>query len=188
MKHRQLCPLPGPMTVWAIRRVALGVAASVTLLLPAPGAAETPSPAPLCRETAAPPVRRCAAVPTLPAGHSPSAEGPGDSVRLVLGGQRAVIDPETGELLEPRRATLDVSRRLFDRLRVPRRLEERRLPNGAWVLGLEGRLLHPLFATVDGDGRPIPTHAWRRLDPQGSTPERDEVKGGGARTGEGEEQ
>jgi len=195
MKRRQLCPLPTGSTLratfsvahWTACWVALGMATATTLL-PAPAAAETPPAAPRCRETPAPAAGQCSAAPSPPAGRSfPFAEEPADSIRLVLGGQRAVIDPETGELLEPRRATLDVSRRLFDRLRVPRRLEQRRLPNGAWVLGIEGRLLHPLFATVDGDGRPVPTHAWRRLDPHSPTPERDERKGDGETTGEGED-
>ena len=191
MERRQLCPPPVGSTLratisaacWLACCVALGLATVTT-----PGAAETPPAAPLCRETPAPAARQCSAAPSPLACRAPFAEEPGDSIRLVLGGQRAVIDPETGRLIEPQRATLDVSRRLFDRFRVPRRIEERRLPNGAWVLGLEGRLLHPLFAAVDAAGRPIATHAWRRLDPEGSTPARDDVKGEGETTGEGEEQ
>lgn len=83
---------------------------------------------------------------------------------LAIGAQRAEIDPQTGRLLVPRRPTLEVSRQRLDSFRVPHgAFRQQPLADGGWKLGLQGRMLTPVFATVDPDGRPATTHAWEPI-------------------------
>lgn len=130
---------------------------------------------------------------TAPEGTSPAAEGslatssakPAGEVTVHLGARptvsspavsrRAVVDPETGELVLPPRPVLELSPAMAEALRLPREedLEVRPGSRGGWVLGLRGRTLKPLLATVGPDGRVRTTHAWEPVERQaeGSGPE-----------------
>jgi len=114
--------------------------------------ATSPAPAPRCE------------VPSTPVVHS-TPEFPEPPVHIAIGGQRAVIDPQTGRLLVPRRPTLELPRQRLDSFRVPHAtLHPQELPGGGWKLGLQGRMLTPIFATTGPDGRPAPTHTWESVD------------------------
>lgn len=87
------------------------------------------------------------------------------TAHVAIGAQRATIDRQTGRLVVPRRPTLELPQRRLDSFRVPYgALRQQRLPGGGWKLGLQGRMLTPIFATIDPDGQPAPTHTWEPVD------------------------
>lgn len=89
---------------------------------------------------------------------------------VVLPGQRAFIDPDTGRPLTPppaERRTLILDPAFERALSTSAAgLVDERLPNGTHVLRLQGRFLSPLFGTLVGDAstpggpRMVTGHGW----------------------------
>lgn len=138
------------MRAWTpLASLAMLLTASLVTALAA--AAQAPR-GPLCHHETPPPVEAPAARCTEAASHVPAAHRLGPDLR-------AAIDPETGRLVLPARPAPDVPRGTFGISRDPRgEPRQRRLPGGGWKLGLQGRRLHPLIATVGGDGRVSTRH------------------------------
>jgi hypothetical protein len=143
-------------------------------MCPLETSAPTAAPGPRCAEPA--PRFPDVLQPGVPSGVSPAAVG--TSAPAAGSSSRAAIDPETGELIVPPRPAPDVPRTRLDAFRVPYgEFRPQRLPAGGWKLGLQGRSLQPLFATVGPEGRITTRH--RPVAPPGSERERPDAIGPG---------
>lgn len=167
--HRRLLPI-GLLTA-----ATLPVLAALAAVPAGAQSAEGPACRPATPPAAASSAARCTASP-------PS---PGDGTLLALpvsvaaADVRAAIDPETGELVVPPRPAPEVPRTLLGALRVPYGdLRQEPLPGGGWKLGLRGRSLNPLFATVEDDGRVTARHGTAEpRRPERDRPEEDRPHG-----------
>lgn len=147
--HRRLLPIG---LLAATTLPALVAAAAL------PAGAQSPA-GPACHPAtplaAASSAARCTASPPFPGDGTLFAL----PVPVAAAEVRAAIDPETGELVVPPRPAPDVPRTLLEAFRVPYGdLRQEPLPGGGWKLGLRGRSLNPLFATVEDDGRVTARH------------------------------
>jgi hypothetical protein len=130
---------------------------------------QAPAPAPGPRSAEPAPRSPDSLQPGASIGTSPGA-AVGTSAPNGGSSSRAAIDPETGELVVPPRPAPDVPRTRLEAFRIPYgEFRPQRLPGGGWKLGLQGRSLQPLFATVGSEGRITTRH--RPVTPSPPDPE-----------------